>query len=171
MPRLMPLSSTTEHSLSSVVRKVQEDSRMPVDEPVWQIMQAVAARLDRLESIQAGFGPDAGQEAAKQAAFAANQTVASYMQRVAWRLGILQTAGIVGLCAIAALASWVIRGQLLQDTPMGPMPIEMAKVLPHQDWQAQYDACRPQPSLNGYEWCLMPFVRRVPDSPAVVTKR
>jgi hypothetical protein len=167
---LMPMASTSEHSLSSIVRKAHEDSRMPEDELFWQMLQSIASVVDKIESTQAGYGPGAAQEAAKYAAHAANQTVSRYMKPLSRRLGLLDTLGILLLCAITGIASWHIRGQMLQSTPIGPMPAEMTKDMQYQDWGVQFAACRPQPKINGFEWCLLPFITHVPESPAAMKR-
>lgn len=131
---------------------------MPADEPLRMILVALATKMDRLEVLQASFGPDAG----RMAADAARREVSAGMRRASWQLGAARwTASFAGLVVVAGL-SWLAGTRAPVETPHGPMPRALVRLAPLQDWPAQWAACRQQAPQNGVEWCLLPVVTSYP---------
>lgn len=144
--------------LSGEVQGLAEKAGMAPDEPLRVLLVALANKMDRLEVLQASFGPDAG----RMAADAARREVSSGMRRVSWQLGAARwTASFAGLVLVAAL-SWYAGTRTPVATPHGPMPRALVDLAPLQNWPAQWEACRKQAPQNGVEWCLLPVITSYP---------
>lgn len=139
------------------MRTHADNAGMPPDEPLRLIIEGLATQQDRLETAIEALGPDAG----KQAADAARRQIAGSMRRLMWQIGTLRqaTLAVAGIALFAA--GYFAARQMPVATSIGNMPAGLAEVMPLQQWQQSWAACRPQRDADGFKWCLLPLITKI----------
>lgn len=139
------------------IRAHADSAGMPPDEPLRLIIEGLATQQDRLETAIEALGPDAG----KQAADAARREIAGSMRRLMWQIGALRHAVLAGAGIALFAAGWFAARQMPVDTSIGSMPAGLAEVMPLQQWQRSWAACRKQQKQGTIEWCLLPLITKI----------
>ncbi len=139
------------------MRALADDAGMPANEPIRLIIEGLATQQDRLETAIEALGPDAG----KQAADAARREIAGSMRRLMWQIGALRNAVLAGTGIALFAAGYFVARQMPVQTNVGAMPAGLADVMPLQQWQRSWEACREQKKEAHFEWCLLPLITKV----------
>ncbi len=135
------------------MRTHADSAGMPPDEPLRLIIEGLATQQDRLEAM----GPDIG----KLAAEATRREIAGSMRRLMWQASTLRQAVLAGAGIALFAAGYFVARQMPVQTNVGAMPAGLADVMPLQQWNRSWAACRQQPKETHFEWCLLPLITKV----------
>lgn len=156
--KVMETAEDKSATLKDQIVKLADTAGMPEDEPIRVICVSLGEKIDRLEKLQAEFSPGTQEKVAA----AAHRAVSSQVNSIRWSIGLWRWALIGCAMSLVLLLGYEIGARSNVQTEFGPMPARLTKIMPIQSWEAQFNACRPQPVVNGVEWCLLPLVTKFP---------